>query len=497
MKNGINNELRHEEVLKTFWDDGVPMNFIAGKWADSGKRVPAIDPSIGYAYSSTPETSRNEANVAVEAATEAQPEWGQLTLAQRAQYVMQLQDELLKYGDAIALLEAIDSGNPMPATRRDVNLAYRYLGEWPGQAMSAVGTYTKPHADGLSLVSHEPYGVVGKIIAYNHPMLFALAGMIYPLMAGNTLVIKTSAQTPVATLALGKLLDRTLPPGVVNIISGDKDAGDALVVHPSVKRIAFTGSESTALAIQERLSASGVVKHFTSELGGKNPFVIFEDADISAAVDSAFAGLSFTVSAGQSCQSTAKILVHDSILEKVTNRLAERMREIRVGPAYNETTDMGPLVSEAHAERVRNFIRSGIEEGASLVNGGVGDLNDGFFVRPTLFTDVTPGMEIAQEEIFGPVAIVMPFSDDADAIRLANDTKYGLSAAIWTKNVDRAFQVSSQIQAGYIWINDGNRHYPGSPFGGVKGSGVGREESVEEFYSFTERKSVNIKVGSV
>lgn len=484
----------YTEALRAFWKDALPKNFIDGEWADSEERAATVDPSTAYAYTSTPETSRDEVNRAVAAAAAAQPAWAKLTLSERAEHMRALRAALSETGEEIAFLEAIDSGNPLPSTRRDVGLALKYLADWPGQALSAVGRYSKPHPDGLSLVSQEPYGVVGKIIAYNHPMLFALAGMIYPLMAGNTIVIKTAAQTPVSTLALGRLIQGILPKGTVNIISGGREAGDALVTHPEVKRIAFTGSEATALAIQGRLPASGVVKHFSAELGGKNPFLIFDDADLSSAGEAAFAGLSFTVSAGQSCQSTAKILVHESIEKEVTALLSERMQGLRLGAAYEESTDMGPLVSEDQARRVLGFIQEGLEEGAMLEAGGAAAGQEGYYVEPTLFTGVDPTMKIAQEEIFGPVALIMPFKDEEEAIRLANDTRYGLSASIWTKDLDRAFRVSSAVQAGYIWVNDANRHYPGAPFGGAKGSGVGREESLEELASFTEPKSVNIKV---
>ncbi|PZF60087.1 aldehyde dehydrogenase [Curtobacterium sp. MCBD17_034] len=485
---------RYAEALAAFWPDGRPRNFVGGRWTDAAAGAVTHDPSTGTAYTDVPETSRAEVDEAVAVALAAQPAWAARTVSDRAAVLGALRAALAEHGEALARLEAIDSGNPMPSTRRDVGLALRYLQEWPGIALAQAGRVTRPHADGISIVTSEPYGVVGKIIAYNHPSLFALAGLVFPLLAGNTIVIKAAAQTPVATLALGALLQDTVPPGVVNIVSGGVEAGDALVVHPRVKRIAFTGSDRTAVAIQSRLSESGTVKHFSAELGGKNPFVICADADLDEAAAAAFAGLSFTVSAGQSCQATARILVHESVHDAVVERMAARMDALRLGAAYDETTEMGPLVSAAQRDRVLDHVRSAVDEGARLVTGGHVVDRPGYFVEPTLFTDTTAAMRIGREEVFGPVAITQRFRDEAEAIALANEGALGLSAAVWTNDLDRALRLGSAIRAGYVWVNDANRHYPGSPFGGAGGSGVGREESVEEYRSYSESKALNIRV---
>lgn len=484
----------HEAALRAFWPDRTPRNFIAGEFTDTAARVEATDPSTGVAYTTVPHSDAAEVGAAVTAAQRAQPAWAALPLAERIAHLQRFRAALEDAGERLALLESIDSGNPLPSTRRDVGLALRYLAEWPAHALAASGRFTRPHPDGYSLVSSEPYGVVGKIIAFNHPSLFAIAGFVFPLLAGNTIVIKAADQTPVATLALGALLSETLPAGVVNIVAGGAEAGDALVVHPDVKRIAFTGSDRTAVAIQSRLSASGSVKHFSAELGGKNPFVICGDVDVDEAAEAAFAGLSFTVSAGQSCQSTARILVHESVHDAVVERLAERMRGLRVGSAYDESTHMGPVVSEAQMRRVLGYIGSGRAQGARLVTGGGRLGEEGWYVEPTLFDAVTGDMTIAREEIFGPVAIVQSWSTEEEAIALANDVPLGLSAAVWTRDIDRALRMSAALRAGYVWVNDANRHYPGAPFGGMKGSGVGREESVEEYLSYSESKAVNIRV---
>lgn len=487
-------EVNYATVLSAIWADAKPLNFVNGAWSETADRRPVVDPSTGVAFTSSPNSSKAEVEVAIAAAETAQPEWAKLTVAERMMHLDSFRAALEENAESLALLESVDSGNPMYSTRRDVGLALKYLREWPGQAIAQSGRVHKSFQDGISIVTHEPYGVVGTIIAYNHPSLFAIAGFIYPLLAGNTIVIKAASQTSLATLALGHIVGSHFPKGVINLIAGGREAGDTLVVDPRVKRLAFTGSENTALAIQSRISASGLVKHFTAELGGKNSFIIFPDTDLKSAIAAAFAGLSLNVSAGQSCQATARILVHQDIAREVEEGLAEMFRALVVGRSYDEETDMGPLVSEEQLESVDSIVRSGIEEGARLVLGGGRLDREGSYYAPTLFADATSEMRISRDEIFGPVAVIQQFESEDEAIRLANEVEHGLSAAVWTNNIDRALRVAASVQAGYIWVNDANRHYAGAPFGGMKSSGVGREESIEEFFTYTEPKAVNIKI---
>lgn len=495
--NTMQPEMSTDRAVREFWSDGVPKNFVGGAYVDGAGSAPVVDPSTGRVYAHAPESSYADVQSALEAAAAAQPAWASLTLAQRAASVTALADSLEKWGERLALLDSIDTGNPMFATRRDVEIGLRYLREWPGQALAVAGRATVPHQDGLSLTTRVPYGVVGKIIAYNHPNLFALAGMIYPLLAGNALVIKAAEQTPLATLALARVVEDVLPPGLVNLVSGGAEAGDALVTSPLVKRIAFTGSDTTALRIQERLSASGLVKHFTAELGGKNALLIFDDADLDGAIDAAVLGASLTISQGQSCQATARILVDHTLCDAVTDGVAARLGEIVVGPSYDDRNAMGPLVSLDHLNRVRGFIDEAVDAGATLVTGGgrpAGAPDGGYYLEPTLLAGVRDDMRVAHEEVFGPVLTVQPFETEKDALRMANGTRLGLSASIWTGSLDRAMRVAMSLQAGYVWVNDANRHYPGSPFGGMKASGTGREESLEEFESYSEWRSINIKI---
>lgn len=484
-------------VLAEFFPGSTPANFVGGEWS-TGPAEDVTDPSTGMPYSTVPQTRTGDLGLAVDAAEEAQPAWARRPLAERIECLQAFAEQLRTRGEALSVLESIDSGNPLPATARDTGLALRYLRDWPAWAIAQQGRVSRPFADGLSYTVREPYGVVGRIIAYNHPMLFAVAGMILPLLAGNTIVIKAAPQTPVATLALGCLIQETLPPGVVNLLAGDGAAGDALVTDPRVKRLSFVGSEQTAVTIQGRLGAGGAVKHFTTELGGKNAMIVADDVDLDEAARAAVAGMSLTVSQGQSCQSTSRLIAHESIIEPLTARVRELMSGLSMGIAYQSGIQMGPLVSAAHLERVRGFLTDAEQAGADVVECPAQRAADrperGYFLAPHLVVGADPSSTVATEEIFGPVLSVHPFSTEDEALALANGVRQGLSAAVWSQDLDRALRLAHGVNAGYVWVNDANRHYPGAPFGGMKGSGVGREECPEELDSYTELKAINVRI---
>lgn len=484
------------EAVREFWPDQAPGNFVGGDWRSVDQLYEVDDPSTGLPLSAVPSTCPAEVDAAIEVAAAAQPEWAAATLSERAAVIRGLVEPLRAWGERLSALEAADTGNPLSATRRDVNLALRYLTEWPGRVLAAAGRCDVPHRDGLSLVLTVPYGVVGRIIAYNHPSLFALAGSLHALLAGNAVVVKAAEQTPLASLALGRIVTDALPAGVFNVVAGGAHAGDALVVSPHVKRIAFTGSDRTALRIQARLSASGIVKHLTTELGGKNPTLVFPDVELAAVADAVVAGASLTVSAGQSCQATARVLVHEDLHDRLRDEVTRRLAALRVGVAYHPDTQMGPLISAAHRERVLGIVEDAVAQGAECWRGELSsDLPPGgHYLAPILLTGVHAGMRVATEEVFGPVLTFETFADEEEAIRRANDTAYGLSAAVWTRSIDRGLRVANALQAGYVWVNDANRHYGGSPFGGMRNSGTGREESLEEYASYGEPKAINIRV---
>ena len=340
----------------------------------------------------------------------------------------------------------------------------------------------------------QPYGVVGRIIPFNHPLGFAASRIAPALVTGNTIVIKPSEQSPLSASLLGELCAEHLPPGTVNIVTGGRETGEALVRHPRVKRIAFIGSAATGMAIQ-RAAAEVAVKHVTLELGGKNPLIVWPDADLDKAVAAAVSGMNFGWQ-GQSCGSTSRLMLHEDIHDVFVERLLERVRRMRVGHPLSEGVTMGPINSRAQYEKVLSYIDLGRAEGASLVHGGKRPEGDGFergfWVEPTVFTGVTMAMRLAREEIFGPVLAILKWGDEDDVIAQANAVDLGLTASIWTRDLNRALHAARNLQAGYIWVNGVGTHFRGVPYGGFKNSGVGREEGLDEMLSYTEVKAVNI-----
>jgi betaine-aldehyde dehydrogenase len=344
----------------------------------------------------------------------------------------------------------------------------------------------------------QPFGIVGRIIPLNHPLMFAATKIAAPLVAGNTVILKPSEHTSLSALRLADFLAEALPPGVANVVTGyGSEAGEALVGHPAVRRLAFIGSVEIGLAIQRR-AAADTVKTVTLELGGKNALAVFPDADVEAAIDGALRGMNFTWQ-GQSCGSTSRLLVHRSLHEEFVARLGERVAALRSGPPTAEQTDTGAIVHRGQFEKVLSYLEIGREEGARVVAGGgtadVPGLEDGMFVRPTVFDGVRPDGRLAQEEIFGPVLAVMPFDDYDECLRIANSVAYGLTASVYTRDLATAHRYARDVEAGYVWVNDSSRHFLGAPFGGVKNSGVGREEGIEELLSYAEPKNVNIRFG--
>lgn len=491
--------LAENEVTQQLRQSTVKM-LLDGKFveAENGAVAETRDPSTGEILAEVPQASPADVQRAVEAAKRAQPAWQALSVAERSKCFARFDELLGENCERLATLDALDSGNPVSAMRLDVRLAQDYVKGWPGLAQSLRGEVIPASPGNLHYTRDVPYGVVGRITAFNHPLMFAATRPLPSLITGNTLVMKPAPQTSLSTLALAELFNEAFPPGVVNIVSGGAEAGDALVTNKAIKRIAFTGSTTTGLLIQRRAAEAGTVKHISLELGGKNAMVIFPDVDIDMAVDAAIFGMNFTVCQGQSCGSTSRVLVHRKIYDEFVQRSAVALRKLRVGVAIDETTDMGPVVSSAQLDRVNGFLQAGIEDKASLVTGGdrpAGLPNGGYFVNPVMFADVRPGMRIAQQEIFGPVMSVMVWDDYDEMIELANGVELGLTASVWTNNLHIAHKTAELLDAGYVWINDSTRHYFGTPFGGMKNSGVGREESVDELRSFMESKVVHTRLG--
>lgn len=469
---------------------------IGGKLCASidGSTMESIDPSTGKVITSVPKAGPQDVMKAVEAAKSAQPAWGALSIRERRTYYQALADAIAPHRDALAILDAVDSGNPLNAMVKDVDYVFAQLSDWPALAMSLAGQTLPVTAEGLHYTAYRPYGVVGRIVPFNHPALFAICGFGAALMAGNTMVLKVADQTPLSALYLGKIINEVLPPGVLNILSGGPDVGDAIVTHPVIKRIGFTGSGAVGQLIQQRAASVGV-KHVSLELGGKNPLIVFPDADLDRAVAGAIHGMNFGVCQGQSCGSNSRILIHSSVHDDFVERMTSAIESIVVGRAYDPGTQMGPLVSKKQYDRVLGYIDQGKASGARLVTGGSrpSHLDDqGYFIAPTVFSNVDMSMSIAKEEIFGPVVSVSSWNDYDTMLQQANDVEYGLTASIWSEDISLALKTAERIEAGYIWVNDANRHYWGVPFGGMKNSGLGREESMHELLSYMELQAINV-----
>lgn len=475
--------------------DGWKM-LIGGKWVDSasGKRYTALNPSLDAPLAEVPDGNAQDIGLAVEAAKQAFPAWSALHVDERAKMLRRLAEALRGRAREFGMLDALDSGNPFLSMIEDVKKGAALLDFFSGLGMEIKGETIPTPGGGLDYTRPQPYGVVGRILPFNHPISFAAGKIAAPLVAGNTVVLKPAEQTPLSALLLGKLIQEHLPPGVVNIVTGDgPNCGAPLVRHPQVRRIAFTGGVETGRAIMQQAG----IKSVSLELGGKNPLIVYPDVDVEKAAAAAVAGMNFTVSQGQSCGSNSRVFVHKKIHDAFMDAVLKRVAQIRIGLADREETQMGPVVTREHYHRVMAYIESGKSQGAKIVIGGKHpsqpDLQKGYFIEATVFDGVKHGMKIEQEEIFGPVMSVLTWEDPAAMLREVNGVEYGLCANVWTNDISTAMRLADQIEAGYVWINGhGGKRYKGAPFGGYKDSGIGREHSLDELLSYTQVKNVNV-----
>jgi acyl-CoA reductase-like NAD-dependent aldehyde dehydrogenase len=484
------------EVTK-FIEAGPKMT-IGGKQLDaaSGRVFEAIDPSTGQAVAEVPRGESPDVDAAVNAAREAFEDrrWSGLRPGKRAEILFKLGELIKRHVPELSQLEALDSGKPIALASGEIwaaGEAFRYFSGWPTKVFGE----TNPTDDKMFVYSlREPVGVCAGIIPWNFPLIMAAWKVAPALAFGNTVVLKPAEQTPLTALRLGQLaLEAGVPEGVANVVSGfGEEAGAALAAHNNVDKIAFTGSTEVGKKI---LAAStGNLKRVTLELGGKSPNIVFSDADMRRAAKGSMMGV-FSNS-GQICTAGSRILVEKNIHDEFVDSLVSATESMKLGPGLDEETGLGPVVSAEQLERVTRYIDIGKSEGAELVTGGerATELGDGYFVRPTVFTGVRNDMQIAQEEIFGPVAAVIEVDDVEHAIAVANDTIYGLAAAIWTTDLAKAHRVARGIRAGTVWVNTAGLYDPAVSFGGFKQSGYGRELGLHSMEAYTEQKSVWISL---
>lgn len=471
-------------------------NLIGGQLCDSesGRRYNSINPADGSVLGSVPESSAADVDAAVAAAEAAQPGWAALTVKERAGYMRRLAGALRDHADILLEIECVDTGNTIGEMRHDIENAASQLEYYAGLGYEVKGDTIPATPGNLHITIREPYGVVGKIVPFNHPLMFAAAKIAAPLAAGNAVIVKPAEQSPLSAGYLAMLCQQIFPAGVVNIVHGlGKEAGDAIVRHPKIRRIGFIGSVETGMMIQRR-AAEVCVKHVSLELGGKNPMIVFPDADLDKAADAAMRGMNFGW-AGQSCGSTSRLFLHDSIHDQVLADLIARIRARKIGDPLDPSATVGPINNKAQYDKVRWFCETTLAEGGKLETGGKhpdGFHPDGYWWEPTVFSGMREDMTLARREVFGPVLGVFRWTDIEDVLRIANSLEYGLSGAVWTRDISTALKTARRIQSGYIWINGVGAHFPAVPFGGKKNSGTGNEESFGDLLSYTEEKAINI-----
>lgn len=469
---------------------------IGGKWVNSasGKTFETVDPATGEVLARVAEGDKVDIDRAVgaaRAAFESGP-WPKMSPAERARLLWKVSELMETHKEELAELETLDNGKPIFFSRIvDVPQAiemFQYFSGWATKIQGTTIPLSSPLGEFFAYTLRQPIGVAAQIIPWNFPLIMASWKLAPALAAGCTVVLKPAEQTPLSALRLGELMmEAGIPEGVVNIVPGfGETAGAALAAHPDVDKIAFTGSTEVGKLIVQ--AATGNLKKVSLELGGKSPNVVFADADVATAIPGSASAIFFNQ--GQCCTAGSRLFVHKSIFDRVVDGVAEETKKFHVGPGIDPETNQGPLVSRDQLDRVCGYLDSGASEGAKAVVGGRKIPGSGYFVEPTILVDVKPHMKVVREEIFGPVVTAIPFDDPDDILKFANDTNYGLAAAVWTRDVSKAHKMAAKLRAGTVWINCYNVFDPALPFGGFKQSGWGREMGDDAIQLYTEVKSV-------
>jgi betaine-aldehyde dehydrogenase len=468
--------------------------YYGGAWhRPQGGYLDTFNPATGESLGPAAEANSADVDAAVRAAQKGFGIWRGIKPLERAGLLKKVAQVLRENAFELALLDAANCGNPICEMQRDALIAAAQIDYYAGLATEVKGE-TLPMGEGiLNYTLREPYGVCARIVAYNHPIMFTAAKMAPPLIAGNAVIMKPPYQAPLSSYRMMELLDGILPPGVLNILSGGVECGQALVNHPDVPRLALIGSVPTGRAIAR--AGAERLKHVTLELGGKNACIIYPDADMDKAIPAAVNGMNFTW-CGQSCGSTSRLFVHESIHDQVLEGMLKAIRHYQPGIPTDMATTMGCIVSQQQHEKIMAYIDLGQAEGATLAYGGQRPsdpaLAKGWFVQPTVFTNVTQKMRLANEEVFGPVLSVIKWRDEAEMIDQVNAVEYGLTASIWTQNLATAHRTAARVQAGFVWVNHVGSHFIGASFGGYKQSGIGREEGFDELLTYTQHKNVHV-----
>jgi betaine-aldehyde dehydrogenase len=468
--------------------------YYGGAWQKPrGGYLETWNPATGESLGPAAEANAADVDAAVQAAHRGFQAWRRVKPVERAALMRKVAAVLRAHAEELALLDAANCGNPVREMVKDAVVAAMQLEFYAGLVTEAKGE-TIPMGEGVvNLSVREPYGVVGRIVAYNHPVMFTAGKMGPALAAGNTVVMKPPYQAPLSAYRLMELIDGIMPPGVINIVTAGREGSAALVAHPLVPRISLIGSVPTGRAIMK--AGADRLKHVTLELGGKNACIVYPDADLEKATAGAVNGMNFTW-CGQSCGSTSRLFLHEAVYDRVLEGMLEAIKVYKPGIPTEMDTTMGAIISRAQHEKIMGYIDIGRKEGAKLACGGKAPddplLARGWFIEPTVFTGVDQGMRIANEEIFGPVLSVIKWKDEEDMLGQVNAVEYGLTGSIWTASLASAHRAASRVESGFIWVNSVGAHFLGASFGGYKQSGVGREEGADELLSYTQHKNIHI-----
>jgi betaine-aldehyde dehydrogenase len=468
--------------------------YIGGQWVKpQGGYAETINPATGESLGNAPNANAADINAAAEAAHKAFLEWRNVTPTDRAALMRKVSAVIRANAEEFALIDSLNCGNPINALRRDITNAAAAIDYFAGLMLQIHGNNIPLGQDVFNVTERVPIGVVGRIVAYNHPFAFFAAKFGAVLGAGCTMVAKAAYQAPLSAYRLMELIDGILPPGVVNVVSGGVECGQAMVAHPLIPKMSLVGSPATGRAIAK--GASDRLKHVELELGGKNALIVYPDADIKKAIKFAISGMNFSW-CGQSCGSMSRLMVHESVYDDVLQAVVEGIAKIKPGNPQDEDCKMGALISKAQFDKVASYVEIAKKDGAKLMTGGKPSddpkLKGGFFFEPTVFADVTQNMRIANEEVFGPILSVMKWSDEEKMLADVNAVEYGLTGAVFSQNISTAIRAARRIDSGYVWVNTAGGQALGTPYGGMKQSGYGRDKVIEEMLSNTHVKNIAI-----
>lgn len=459
----------------------------------AGPGTTLVDPASGRPFASVTCCGAEHVEAAVKAGLRAQQEWAEVPWLERTKAMWEFARRIEQNAAEIAALDSCCGGFPITHMEREIAIGAGNVYYAAGLASQAMGHSIPIPAPGLDFTLREPHGLVARILPFNHPGYVASRGIASPVVMGNAILLKPSELTPLSAIRLAELTEGLVPAGLVAVLTGDGSTGQHIVEHPQVGRVAFTGSTATGRLVLR--AAAETITEVTLELGGKNPGIVFPDADLGLAARQIVAAMNLRSSQGQSCGSPSRVLAHRSIRAHLVELLAAEMTSIRIGDPWDPATEMGPLASEAQYTKVTGHIDRAMAEGAKLRTGGgrPAAQPDGYFVEPTLFDEVTTTMTISREEVFGPVVAVLDWDDETDVIELANALPYGLGAYVWTADLETALRMTRRLHAGFVWVNGQGQRPSGVPFGGIKESGTGADNCLEELLSYTRLKNVYLQ----